>query len=214
MEGIDIDILESFAARLGLKVRYLKHKDFYMVWEMPGTWLTSKGSADVACGGIGPAKWRLESPNLEWTLPYFKVLRTVVFNKAAPISNFPKDVNGVIVGAMGSTGFLDAYMRLQKFKKEEFLENSHDDKEDLRRLLAGEIQGIMRGSSVGKRLVRQNQKHLAMLEPWSADDDTGDNFCFVTRAGVGLDMLLSAYILELQGNKKEWNTPLKKHGLD
>lgn len=61
---------------------------------------------------------------------------------------------------------MDAEARLQRVGKRMLLQDSTDDEEDLQLLLSGEIQGLVRGSFVGKAIVERHPSELGMLDPW------------------------------------------------
>lgn len=46
------------------------------------------------------------------------------------------------------------------------LEGSTDEEEDVRLLLDGSVQGLIRGSCVGRALVEKHPEVLAIIEPW------------------------------------------------
>lgn len=196
MEGLDVDLIRGFCAATGVRPRFVRVRDFFDAWEAPG--IRSK-RVDVAIGGIGRNDWR-EADNVEWTLPYFHVRRTVVYRRADPIRRFPEDVTGKIVGTMGSIGFNDAAMRMRRVGKEDLLLVSNGSEErDMRLLLAGKVQGLMRGSFVGRALVARHPRVLGMTEPWDAGDrasrNGGEVFAFPCRRGSGLAGQLNAYLI-------------------
>jgi ABC-type amino acid transport substrate-binding protein len=201
--GLDVDIVEGFCRRAGLRPQWVRTRDFFDTWDAPGVWAKR---IDLAIGGIGRGAGR-ESPGVEWSVPYFGVRRTVVFNKADPIRRFPADVTGVVAGTMGTTGMNDARDRLRrKFGKQlwDHLDvrwNSPDAK-DVRDLLDGKIQGLMRGSFVGKAIVAQHPQQLGMAGPWDASRGSvgafgGEVFAFPCRRGSGLAAQLTAHLLHL-----------------
>ncbi|PNH01274.1 hypothetical protein TSOC_012856 [Tetrabaena socialis] len=181
-------------------------KDWFDAWEKPSKW---GERVDLAIGGIGRAAHRTSS-SIEWTLPYFTVRRTIVYNLKNPIRRFPEDVTGVVVGTMGSTGMNDAIERLrQKFGDAAWdhldARWKSPDAKDIRDLLDGKIQGLMRGSFVGRAIVTQHPKQLGMAEPWDAAPKSlgpygNEVFAFPCRRGSGLAAQLNAYLLRASHN--------------
>ena len=212
--GFDIDLIRGFCKAMGLdEPVFVPVSNFFDAWGMPGSW---KDRVDVAVGGFGRASYR-DGAAVEWTLPYFRVQRTVVYNLAWPIGRFPRDVTGKIVGTMGSTGMTDAAFRMEAAGKQGLLEyREGKDAKDLRDLLAGKVQGVMRGSFVGKALVARHPKRLGMTKPWDIDPRLvgpgGENFSFPCRRGSGLAGHLNAYLLHLShtGRLKDL---VRKHGM-
>lgn len=200
--GFDVDLIEAFSALAGLKPpKYVRIDDFFDAWEKPGRW---SDRVDVAIGGIGRANYR-ESPTVEWSIPYFEVRRTVIFRLADPVRRFPQDVTGVIVGTMGSTGMNDAVDLLRaQFGKKAFdhiqARYKTTDEADLKDLLDGKIQGVMRGSFVGKAIVAEHPETLGMAEPWDASPRSlkpygREVFAFPCRRGSGLAALLNLFMI-------------------
>ncbi|PNH06371.1 hypothetical protein TSOC_007245 [Tetrabaena socialis] len=205
-KGLDIDLIEGFCRSAGLKPQYVRVKDWFDAWEKPSKW---GERVDLAIGGIGRAAHRTSS-SIEWTLPYFTVRRTIVYNLKNPIRRFPEDVTGVVVGTMGSTGMNDAIERLrQKFGDAAWdhldARWKSPDAKDIRDLLDGKIQGLMRGSFVGRAIVTQHPKQLGMAEPWDAAPKSlgpygNEVFAFPCRRGSGLAAQLNAYLLRASHN--------------
>ncbi len=200
--GFDVDLIEAFSKAAGLAApKYVRVADFFEAWEQPGRWADR---VDVAIGGIGRERYRV-SPGVEWSLPYFEVRRTVVYNLGDPIRRFPEDVTGVVAGTMGSTGMADAADRMrQKFGARvwDHLQArwKTSDEQDLRDLLGGEIQGLMRGSFVGKALVARHPARLGMAAPWDAAPGAvrpygREVFAFPCRRGSGLAGMLNAFLM-------------------
>lgn len=139
-------------------------------------------------------------------MPYFRVQRTVVYRLADPIRRFPRDVTGKIRGTMGTIGMTDAYDRLIEAKgsweaANEFIDvngRSGSDAKDVRDLLDGKLQGLMRGSFVGRALVAEHPTRLGMTKPWDAaprlTGPDGEVFAFPCRRGSGLAGLLNVFI--------------------
>ena len=55
---------------------------------MEFVWIQFKNKSDVTIRGIGMTKNKMFT-DLKWFIPYFNVLRTVVYNKRDPIQKFP-----------------------------------------------------------------------------------------------------------------------------
>jgi ABC-type amino acid transport substrate-binding protein len=216
--GLDVDLIEGYCLAAGLRPQYVRIRDWGDAWEMPGSWAAR---VDVAIGGIGRGVWR-KSPSVEWTVPYFAVRRTVVYRLVDPIRRFPDDVTGVVAGTMGSTGMDDAIDRLrERFGKDAWghldARWKSPDAKDMQDLLDGKIQGLMRGSFVGKAIVAQHPKKLGMAEPWDANPRSlgpygVEVFAFPCRRGSGLAAQLSAYLLRLS-HGGELAALVRKHGM-
>ncbi len=192
--GLDVDIMKLFAKAAGLKLRFIEKDHF------DGIWLDPKNNiSDVSIGGIGITPSRLHEKT-EWTMPYFHVMRTIVYNKKHPIKKFPEDVDDDFLGTYQSTGWLDGQLRAKPLHKDHFMHRGTTDKEDIRAVSRGEVQGIMRGSFVGQSIVRKH-KQLAMVKPWEIDPSLvtsdGEVFAFPTRLGSGLAVALSGFLTEL-----------------
>jgi ABC-type amino acid transport substrate-binding protein len=220
LAGFDVDLIEAFSRAAGLgPPQYVRIRDFFDAWEMPGKWADR---IDVAIGGIGREKYRA-SPTVEWSLPYFEVRRTVVYNLADPIRRFPQDVTGVVAGTMGSTGMVDAIERLRKkfgdpgaWGHLQARWKSSDEK-DVQDVLDRKIQGLMRGSFVGKAIVAQWPKRLGMAEPWDAPPGAmppygREVFAFPCRRGSGLAGMLNAFLVRA-AQKGELAALAEKHGM-
>jgi len=195
LAGLDVDILSAFAKAVNLKVVFIERKKFHKIWRE-----TAKARADVAIGGIGMMPNRLDS-RIEWTMPYFHVMRTVVYNKKDPIKNFPQDVHRTVLGTFGSTGWLDAELRAKPLHKEHFMVRGTTDEDDIKRVKTGDVQGIMRGSFVGQSIVHRFPDLLAMAKPWHIEPSLvtsdGEIFAFPTRLGSGLAAALSSFLTEM-----------------
>lgn len=214
-EGLDVDILRSFSEAVGLKPpKFVRADDYWDLWEKPGQW---EPKVDVSIGGIGRNDMR-ELSNIEWTLPYFRVQRTIVYHLDDPIRKFPEDVTGWIVGTPGSTGMADAMSALFRAGKRHLVRRrSGSDDDDVDDLLNKRIQGLMRGSFVGAALVRKYPNQLGMMPPWEAERDlgwgkAGEVFSFPCRRGSGLAALLNAHLLQLSGSG-QLAALVEKHGM-
>lgn len=193
--GLDVEIMKLFAKVAGLKITFIEEEHFDKIWFKP-----EKFKSDVAIGGIGMTPNRM-SKHTEWSLPYFHVTRTLVYNKLSPIKKFPDDISGPVLGTFNSTGWMDAELRLKSVGKDHFLHRGSTDDEDIRKLLNGEIQGVMRGSFVGKAIVQKYPETLKMVKPWEMHSSLamsdGEIFAFPTRLGSGLAVGLSSFLTEL-----------------
>ncbi len=194
LAGIDVDIMHEFAELTGLTLNFIIKDKFDGIWLDP-----INGLSDVAIGGIGITAKRT-TPQTEWTIPYFYVNRTVIYNLKNPVNDFPADVTGIIRGTKGSTGFLDGYMKLNKVGKAHLLIESNNDKDDLQQLLKGKVQGLMRGSFVGKSIVSQYPLQLGMTKPWKMDSSLvssdGEVFSYPTNKNSGVGVLLTMLLTE------------------
>ena len=217
--GLDVELIEGFCRSVGLKPQFVRSREWLGTWEAPGLW---EKRVDVAIGGIGRGLWRT-SPTIEWTVPYFTVRRTVVYNLKDPIRRFPEDVTGVVAGTMGSTGMNDAIDRLgKKFGRGEAWDHieardGSPDAKDVKDLLEGKIQGLMRGSFVGKAIVAKHPRRLGMSEPWDARPRSlgpygSEVFASPCRRGSGLAAQLNTYLLRLSYTG-ELEALVEKHGM-
>jgi ABC-type amino acid transport substrate-binding protein len=212
-QGLDVDLIRGFCDATGVRARFVVVRDFFDAWEAPGI---RRMRVDIAIGGIGRDSWR-ETDNVEWSIPYFHVRRTVVYRKADPIRRFPEDVTGKIIGTMGSIGFNDAILRLERVGKGDLLDFSRStDAHDLKLLMAGKVQGLMRGSFVGRALVAAHPKELGMCPPWDAISTRGrggEVFAFPCRRGSGLAGQLNAYLIHAS-TTGQLAKLLRKHKMD
>jgi ABC-type amino acid transport substrate-binding protein len=208
--GIDVDLMQLFCKFANLKCKFIEWKDFNGIWLAP-----IQGLADVAIGGIGitPSRTRAKTA---WTIPYFYVDRSIVYNKNDPIISFPRDCRGTICGTKGSTGWLDGAIKMKKVRKQNLMVPGKTDEQDIKDLRSGKIQGLMRGSFVAKALVKKYPKELGMTKPWKADpsivSSDGEVFAFPCKCGSGIAESLSAFITFLI-NSKIHKRLLKKHNL-
>ncbi len=191
--GLDVEIMKQFAKLCKLKTKFIIKKKFKDIWLDPVT-----GKSDVSIGGIGITKGRTKVFT-EWTIPYFYVNRTVIYNKNDPINRFPNDVSGTVVGTVGSTGWLDAKERLAKAHKTKFIKPGKTDDKDIQMLLDGDIQGMMRGSFVGKSIIKKYPQ-LGMVKPWEIEPDIvvkdGEVFAYPCNVRSRLGILLSVFLTE------------------
>lgn len=198
LRGLDVDIMTLFAKASGLKLKFVEKDKFNGIWNDP-----RRGVSDVSISGIGLVPERLNKTT-EWTMPYFHVMRTVVYNKKDPIKHFPQDVHDTVLGTYKSTGWLDAQLRAKKLHKDHFMQKGTTDEEDIEAVKNGEVQGIMRGSFVGQSIVKRYPKKLGMTKPWEIDPtlvtSDGEIFAYPTRLGSGLAVALSSFLTELLMN--------------
>jgi len=191
VEGLDIDIMKEFAKACKLKIKFIIKRNFKDIWFDP-----VRNISDVAVGGIGISSTRTRA-DTEWTIPYFYVKRTIIYNKSDPIVNFPKDVSRTIVGTKGSTGWLDGIQKLGS--KNKFLKEGKNDEQDIRDLLDGKIQGIMRGSFVGNSILKKYPQ-LDMVTPWDAVPEVNTSkkevFAYPCNVRSRIGILLSVLITE------------------
>lgn len=215
LKGLDIDIIKGFCKLAGLTPVFVIQEYLFRSLKMPAIW---KDHIDVAVGGIGRTRWRdSETLSAEWTMPYFKVRRTVVYNLKDPIIRFPRDVTGIVAGTMGSTGMEDASNRMHKVNKYHLLRTkTGTDAKDIQDLITGRIQGLMRGSFVGKAIVALHPDKLGMTRPWKAEKNLvgpdGEIFAMPCRRGSGLAAMLNTYLAYLTANR-QLAALVKKHGM-
>mgnify|MGYP001609196312 FL=1 len=106
IKGLDVDIMKLFCELSGLKLHLIEEKHFSDIWLKP-----IEGKSDTSIGGIGITPSRTTN-DTEWTIPYFYVYRTLIYNKNNPLTGL-KDVTGIVSGTKGSTGFIDAQIKLK-----------------------------------------------------------------------------------------------------
>jgi len=207
--GSDVDLIRGFAKACGVTLELRPVTHFDGIWNYP-----ARGLADVSIGGIGVSEARTRT-GTQWSLPYFRVQRSLLYNTSDPIRKF-SDIHAEVRGTVGSTGWLDAQETLKKAKRLKFLEPGHSDEEDMHDLLAGRIQGLMRGSFVSQALVKKHPKQLAMLGPWEIDaklvSSDGEVFAFPCTKNSGVAVSLSGYIVD-QLLSGELERLLEKYGL-
>ncbi len=197
LRGLDVDIVRAFCAATGLTPGFVPIRYFWDTWDKTGEW---DNRVDMAIGGVSRAAHR-DSPGVEWSMPYFRVQRTIVYRLDDPIRRFPEDVTGKIAGTMGTIGMNDAYDKMIKVHGEktwDMMVQGKTDAQDMRDLLSGKLQGLMRGSFVGAALVAKHPKRLGMTAPWDADGSStgpgGEVFAFPCRRGSGLAGLLNVFL--------------------
>ncbi len=193
--GLDVDIMKEFCRLTDLKLKFVEYPHFNNIWLAP-----VEGKSDVAIGGIGISKFRTKDET-SWTIPYFYVKRTVVYNLEDPISSFPEGVTRTILSTKGSTGWDDAEDKLMGYEdKDDLMIPGTNDKEDIARLLSGEVQGLMRGSFVGKAIVAKYPRQLGMVTPWDINpllvSSDGEVFAYPTNIRSGISVLLSVLVTE------------------
>lgn len=188
MEGLDVDIMKQFCQMCGLQLYLVERKKFDGIWFDP-----VEGKSDVSIGGIGITEQRTRRDTM-WTIPYFYVNRTLIYHKSSPIpslNQIPPEY--VIRGTPGSTGWLDGVSRGVN------MQPGKTDTEDIADLLSGEIQGLMRGSFVGKSIINKHPE-LDMLEPWPIDNQLvasdGEVFAYPTNWRSQVGQLLSVMLAQ------------------
>ncbi len=215
--GIDVDIIEAFAEICNLKVEYIKIDKFDGIWNLPELEIS-----DISIGGIANALER-GTDRTEWTMPYFYVHRSMIYNKKnIDINNsnfrFPLlGKNTIILGTKNSTGWTDGAKRRKQFEgdvKLSAMNPGTTNKEDVEKLKNGKIIGIMRGDFVAKAIVKQNDT-LAYFK-WNMLPELlpkdGEVFAFPTKLGSGIAQSLSSFITALIYENK-LNILLSKHEL-
>jgi len=214
--GLDVEIMKDFAKTIELPIEFVNVEVFDGIWDYP-----RKRLADTAIGGIANSKmpdaqYKPRGGEMtEWSIPYFYVHRSVLYRPIDPIKQFPADVHGILVGTPGSTGWVDAKLRLQQAgKPTSIMIAGHTDEEDIQDLLSGRIQGVMRGDLVSRAIIKK-ERNLKMTT-WNADPrllaDDGEVFAYPCRLGSNIAVSLSVFIAELIDTKK-LNKLLKKYNL-
>lgn len=193
LRGLDVDLIRGFCKATGMVPKFTQVKHFSQTWRS-----VDANDADIGIGGIGMDDWRNQS-GLEWSMPYYRVMRTLVYRLSDPIHLFPRDVTGKIRGTMGSIGMIDAMNRLEDVGKDHLIDDTwkSTDQQDLRDLLSGKIQGLMRGSFVGRALVEKHPKQLGMTKPWSASGKLDETFAFPCHRGSGIAALMNYYLAHI-----------------
>jgi len=191
IKGLDVEIMEEFSKFCNLKLVITPVDSFDGIWDHP-----AKRISDTSIGGIGISKERTMKETI-WTIPYFKVQRTIVYNKKNPIRKFPNDVSSTVRGTVGSTGYIDGLLRLKKAGKGKLLKPGKTDEQDIQDLKDGKVQGLMRGSFVGKALVKK-YKDFDMVKPWEIDaslvSSDGEVFAYPCSRGSDLAIILSEFL--------------------
>lgn len=206
LAGFDVDLIKKFAKWANLKLKFKIHQKFKNIWNAP-----SQGKSDVAIGGIGITPQRTK-PGTTWSIPYFYVQRTAIYNprvynpmtngksnageKSRPVfGKWPRST--VMRATFGSTGQLDWKAR----RIPGSLQDGKSDEQDIKDLLDGKVQGVMRGSFVAKAIIRKHP-NLRMVPPWdvapSIVSTDGEVFAFPVSIYSGLAQTLSAFIMFMQ----------------
>lgn len=107
ISGIDADIINEIAKRLGINKVEVKEESFSNLFER----LKTDNSIDMAVGGIFITPEREES--LEFTKPLYKETETVIVPKFSDI-NYKSDLKNAVVGVERGTIFVDL---AQEWKK-------------------------------------------------------------------------------------------------
>jgi len=190
-KGLDVDLLTMFCQVADLKLELVEVDKYDKIWFAP-----PDGKADTAIGGIAKTDKRTKFKTA-WSIPYFYVQRTLVYNKNDPVDSFPQDIDGDVRATVGSTGYLDAAKKLKAAKMLKYLKPGKKDAQDIKDLLSGKIKGLVRGSFVGRALVKKYGR-LGMLEPWEIDStlvpSDGECFAFPCHVHSGLAEMLSTFI--------------------
>jgi len=209
VKGSDVDIIKRFAKLARVKVQFIICNTFDGIWNYP-----AHDKADLSIGGIANSKGRTHK-RVEWSLPYFYVHRSLLFNKKHPVSNFPDDITDTVLGTKGSTGWIDAEKRLRKNRKQKYLKPGTSDAEDIQFLLDGKIQGIMRGDFVSRAFIHDHPKELSVIT-WNAFSELlakdGEVFAFPCRRASGVAAMLSAFLAHLI-DTGDIDTLVKKYNL-
>lgn len=227
--GLDVDIVREFTRRTGLRCEFVQYDELWDLHAMPGLW---EQKIDMAIGGIGFTPHR-NAETVEWSMPYFHLQRSALFNKVTrpdlSKGQFPQDIRGIMRGASGSTGSKDAWFRIQAARKRGDLHpdfdvrknmetfDSANDKHDIADLISGKVEVVMRGAPVARALMRKNTKMLGMMAPWDALPEIvgpyGENFAFPCRRGSGLAGQLNTYLLHILQSGKMMELR-KRHGVE
>lgn len=212
--GLEVDLILRFCAQQGLQPEIFAAPDFADIWMYPTRFL-----ADVCIGGITAAPSRNHA-GLVWSEAYYTVTRTLIYHRRHPPKAglpFPQAIDGIVRGVPGSTGFADAESRLCASGKRHLLQESTDDEGDIQALLRGDIKGVMRGSTIGRAIVRRYPADLAMMEAWEILPELrptpeGEVFCFPVRAESGLAGRLTEFVARERATGSLGRL-LQKHGL-
>jgi ABC-type amino acid transport substrate-binding protein len=95
--GLDVDLLKMFCKVAGLELELVERKRYDDIWFEP-----PDKKADTAIGGIANTDGRTK-PNTAWSIPYFYVQRTLLYNKNDPVRRFPEDIDREVRATIGST---------------------------------------------------------------------------------------------------------------
>ena len=189
LRGVDVDIMTRFSECTNLKVEFIETEKFDDVWTAP-----MKGEADIAIGGIGITKDRINALTA-WTVPYYYLHRSMVYNQAHPIESIESLHS--ILATKGSTGWQDAYARLEQVGAEHLLKEGSTEEQDIRDLIDGKVQGLMRGS-VAANVIAKRHPELAVMACWDIlpglVTSDGECFAFPTHVSSGVAVALSTLL--------------------
>lgn len=192
--GIDVDIVRLFAKTAGLKLKLVPIDKFDKIWDLP-----RKRKVDTAIGGIANLESRT-AKGTEWTIPYYYVKRSLLFNVKDPVDRFPESVTRTVLGTVGSSGWLDAQLRARPLRKDHHIRPGSTDEADLKSLKSGKVQGVIRGSFVSRAWVAKFPRVLDYIE-WECDESIlpsdGEVFAFPCATGSGVAVALSTFIAKL-----------------
>lgn len=212
--GLDIELLQAFCDEINVTMKIQEGKEFNTIWnEVCGRATKFKRvddpRADIAAGGIAMLSVRMIdcADDLAWSIPYFWVQRTLLYNTQSnfdkPDFNVPSTIQGIILKTKGSTGDEDMDHKVNSIPDQKesarirkLLAYGTTDQEDLRRLLNGQVQGLMRGSLVAKRIIKDHPT-LAMIEPWNWNQlsaDKKESFRFPIRKTSKLKRPLDIFL--------------------
>jgi hypothetical protein len=206
--GMEVDIIRSFASLHELEVVFHIVSSYEGLWDLP-----RRGECDVAIGGMANIPSR-SHPETEWTIGYFSVKRTLLYNPSVQPLTSIQDIDQPIRGTFGSTGFVNMKEMFSLYgKNPQWIHASfNDDEKDIEDVVNGTILGIMRGDVVAKA-IQHKYPHLRLLPPWKlhyykalGSQNTvfpqGENFSFPCRLGSGLAVALTAYLNYLHTSNK------------
>jgi len=226
--GSDIDIIKDYCKIKNINPKLIPYdywgkdpkKDINTnIWDLP-----FEKEYDISIGGIGTTFDRIKDNNIQWTIPYFFVKRTLIYNKKLmgkinTLDDFEKKIkesiydNMNIKGTYKSTGWEDAEIRNMGKRGETSRLEKGTDETDIDDLNNQKILGFMRGSFVGCSLIKK-YTNFGMLDEWEIYEgivpyDT-EVFAFPCKHGTGLAESLTLFMLN---NMDYLNNISYKHNL-
>ena len=197
-DGVEIRLMTEYAAVCGLKIKFIRVHDFTDIWDKP-----LKGEADISIGGIANARGRTH-PGTEWTIPYYYVKRSIIVRKktnGTRNTQLGADIK-TIVATKGSTGEIDSMIRDSELMNSKL--KSAKGVQDLDRLRAKKIDGIMYGDEVAHSVLaadrKKTKKNDLTMITWDIVPNLvpldGETFSFPTKLGSGIAVSLTAFLID------------------
>lgn len=200
-EGSDVDYLNAFAAKMGLRFQPVEVADFDGLWLRPGA-----GACDIAASGIADLAVRRQETGAAavWSDHYYFVLRAFGVRKAdAGKLSRAGDLKGrTVLVIAGSTADVDVRSRVaHDHVPDVTVMGTSDDVENARRVRdASDGEGPFAfGSGLGT--VQYLSREMGLVPVWAHCMMTPDGkvrnepFSFIVRAkSIGVAEALNAFI--------------------